>query len=87
VRVEAVVTHLTTEKRTLAYGLDHQHPDDHGRHGPRLGVVIWLARVGERVATNAAHIEELQQHKDSTHKDIRLEIQAIRASVTVLSSE
>jgi len=51
---------------------------------PGVVVVIWLARVGERVATNAAHIEELQQHKDSEHKDIRLAIAATNANVAVL---
>ena len=52
---------------------------------PGIGVVIWLARVGERVAANAADILELQNHKDSEHKDIRLSIAATNASVAILS--
>ncbi|MDF2797499.1 MAG: hypothetical protein K0R85_243 [Devosia sp.] len=51
---------------------------------PGIGVVIWLARVGERVATNAVHIEELQQHKENEHRDIRLEIAAVKAQVSIL---
>jgi hypothetical protein len=51
---------------------------------PGIVVVIWLARVGERVATNAIHIEELQQHKDSEHRDIRLSIAATHAQLSIL---
>ncbi|HEY8357215.1 MAG TPA: hypothetical protein VIL30_07100 [Ramlibacter sp.] len=56
-----------------------------GVMAPGIGVVIWLARVGERVATNAAHIEELQQHKENEHKDIRLAIAATNAQVAIQS--
>jgi len=51
---------------------------------PGIGLVIWLSRIGERVATNAVHIEELQEHKNSEHKDIRLSIMATNTNVTIL---
>lgn len=50
---------------------------------PGVGVVIWLARVGERVTTNATDIEELQAHKDSEHKDIRLSLAATNAQLAI----
>lgn len=51
---------------------------------PGIGVVYWLARVGERVTNNAADIAVLQQHKENEHKDIRLEIAAVKANLTIL---
>lgn len=51
---------------------------------PGIVVVIWLARIGERVATNAADIAELQEHKDGEHKDIRLTITATNAQIVIL---
>lgn len=52
---------------------------------PGIGLVIWLSRIGERVATNAVHIEELQDHKNSEHKDIRLSIAAANAQIAIVA--